>query len=289
MNKSGIKSYFIKPGTPVAVVSSGIKSILDIQKTLEYLETLGVCVYTLAEDGSKEFPSFFTSKSGFEAPYNCRDESEAAKLIHTNMMTGLNMGMLIGVPIPEENAANSAEIDEAIMTALKEAEKLNIKGKKVTPFLLEKINNITKGNSLKSNIALITNNAKTSAKIAVELKKLQAETKPQKPTRIFLPENLCTKQVSLIGGINLDSTYKLTDEKTLHLKGVTQPVRASSCLGGVARNMAEALIRLGASETILLSSVGDDVAGKYVTEQSKLIGFDTDKWLNLKDKNLSTG
>ena len=82
--------------TPVAVVSSGIKSILDIQKTLEYLETMGVGVYTLSKDGSKEFPSFFTSKSGFEAPYNCLNEYEAAKLIYTNLKTGLNMGMLIG-------------------------------------------------------------------------------------------------------------------------------------------------------------------------------------------------
>lgn len=176
------------------------------------------------------------------------------------------------------------------MTALQEAEQLNIKGKKVTPFLLEKINKITKGNSLKSNIALIANNARTSAKIAIELKKLQSETAPESNSnKIYSPNTVCTKQVSLIGGINLDSTYKLTDEKTLHLKGVTQPVRASSCLGGVARNMAEALIRLGAPNTILLSSVAEDVAGKYVAEQSKLIGFDTDKWLHLKDDTLATG
>ncbi len=82
--------------TPVAVISSGIKSILDIQKTLEYLETLGVCVYTLSKNGSKEFPSFFTPRSRFEAAYNCLNEVEAAKFIHTNLSTGLNMGMLIG-------------------------------------------------------------------------------------------------------------------------------------------------------------------------------------------------
>jgi len=83
--------------TPVAVVSSGIKSILDIQKTLEYLETLGVCVYTLSKNGSKEFPAFLTPKSGFEAAYNCSSEAEAAKFIHTNLNAGLNMGMLIGM------------------------------------------------------------------------------------------------------------------------------------------------------------------------------------------------
>lgn len=82
--------------TPVAVVSSGVKSILDIQKTLEYLETNGVCVYTYAENGSREFPAFFTPQSGFEAPYNCRNEVEAARVIYNNMKTGLNMGTLIG-------------------------------------------------------------------------------------------------------------------------------------------------------------------------------------------------
>jgi pseudouridine-5'-phosphate glycosidase/pseudouridine kinase len=274
--------------TPVAVVSSGIKSILDIQRTLEYLETLGVCVYTLAESGTKELPAFFTSHSGFDAPYNCRNEIEAARMIHANLSTGLNMGMLIGVPIPSDHAANSDDIETAIQESLIEAKKLNIKGKKVTQFLLEKINKLTKGSSLASNIALIKNNARTSAKIAIELRKLQ-KNKPQNTFNIMQNKNKSSQKISLIGGINLDSTYKLTDEKTIHLKGVTQPVLASSCLGGVARNMAEALIKLGAKDSILFSSVARDVAGKYVTEESNSIGFDTSKWLVLDDPTLATG
>ena len=82
--------------TPVAVVSSGVKSILDIGRSLECLETLGVGVYTLARCGAKEFPAFFTSGSGFEAPYNCRDEAQLAEIIRCNLESGLGAGMLIG-------------------------------------------------------------------------------------------------------------------------------------------------------------------------------------------------
>ena len=160
--------------TPVAVVSSGVKSILDIEKTLEYLETMGVCVVTLEKNGSTEFPAFFTSKSGQHSPFNCKTEKDVAQLIHTNLRTGLNSGLLIGVPIPPKHSADQTLIDNAIQEALVQMKKLGIKGKKVTPYLLEKINRITQGKSLKSNIALIKHNAQTSARIAVELAQLNS-------------------------------------------------------------------------------------------------------------------
>ena len=161
--------------TPITVVSSGVKSILDIEKTLEYLETMGVCVVTLDPSGSTEFPAFFTSKSGFHSPYNCQTERDVAQLIQTNLNTGFGSGLLIGVPIPRQHETDKSLIDQAIQEALIELKSLNIKGKKVTPFLLDKINKITKGQSLKSNIALIRNNARTSARIAVELHKLNTK------------------------------------------------------------------------------------------------------------------
>ena len=163
--------------TPTAVISSGVKSILDIGKTLEYLETLGVGVYTLDPSGSKEFPAFFTSKSGFHSAYNCESEAHAARVIHSNLKTGLNTGLLIGVPIPLEHSADPEIIEAAIKQALIDANRLKIKGKKVTPFLLERINQITQGRSLASNVALIKNNARTSAKIAIELHKLNNPSK----------------------------------------------------------------------------------------------------------------
>jgi len=131
--------------TPVAVVSSGVKSILDIEKTLEYLETMGVCVITLEENGLTDFPSFFTSKSGSQSPFNCKSEREVAQLIQANIRTGFNAGLLVGVPIPSEHAADKSLIDNAIREALSELKVQGIKGKRVTPFLLEKINRITKG------------------------------------------------------------------------------------------------------------------------------------------------
>jgi pseudouridine-5'-phosphate glycosidase/pseudouridine kinase len=131
--------------TPITVVSSGVKSILDIEKTLEYLETMGVCVVTLNENGLTDFPSFFTSKSGFHSPFNCKSEREVAHLIQTNLRTGFNTGLLVGVPIPDKHAADTSLIDAAIGEALAELKVRGIKGKRVTPFLLEKINKITKG------------------------------------------------------------------------------------------------------------------------------------------------
>lgn len=272
--------------TPVAVVSSGVKSILDIEKTLEYLETQGVCVVTLNKTGSTEFPSFFTSKSGYNSPFNCKNEHEVAQLIlHSFAKTGfnLNSGILIGVPIPEEHEADSNLIDNAINEALHECKKLNIKGKKVTPFLLEKINKITKGKSLQSNIALIKNNAKQSAKIAVELHKLQNYSSKIDP----LPQN---HVITVIGGTNLDYIYKLTDETTLGLKGVTQPCEFTASLGGVGRNMSEALFRLGLKESILMSALSDDLSGRYICDESKKIGLDISK-LHVLDpiKNAITG
>lgn len=267
--------------TPVAVISSGVKSILDIGKTLEYLETMGVCVATFNNNGSKEFPSFFTSKSGFSAPYNCSNASEAARLIDSNLKIGLNSGLLIAVPIPSEYAADNELIDTAINDALKEAALLEITGKKVTPFLLEKINKKTKGESMRSNLALIKNNAKVSAQIAMELSKLRTQ-------KSFVIDHNSKSQVSVIGGINLDLSFKLTDESTLSIHGVTQPVKFTQVLGGVGRNMAEALKKMGIKNS-LISSVGNDLIGRFVFEELKRVGIETDRIKTIEDNKVSTG
>ena len=143
-----------------------------------------------------------------------------------------------------------------------------------------------------SNIALIKNNAKISAKIAIELRNLylNEETANKKSDSNYsLNQNLSDKNAVFIGGINLDSTFKLLDEKTIHLKGVTQPCLASNSLGGVARNMAEALIRLGGKDSILLSALANDPASQYITEKSNQIGFNTTRWLFVNENNLATG
>lgn len=157
--------------TQVAVVSSGVKSILDIEKTLEYLETQGVCVATLG--ARRDFPAFFTPTSGFQAPYHVDNPTEAARLIHHNCTFNSGSGLLIAVPIPDEYQADGQVIETAIQEALVEASRRNIRGKDVTPFVLSQVNELTKGASLMSNIALINNNASVGASIAVELAKMR--------------------------------------------------------------------------------------------------------------------
>jgi len=158
--------------TDVAVVCAGAKAILDLPRTLEYLETFGVPVVGLK---TWEFPAFYTRESGLKVDYKVDDEIEAAKIIKTKWDLGLKGGILIANPIPEEYALDKAYIDKAIEDALYEAEKRNIKGKEITPFLLNKIKDLTQGESLKANIELVKNNAHVGAKIAIELNKLYKE------------------------------------------------------------------------------------------------------------------
>ncbi|KAG2184017.1 hypothetical protein INT44_009028 [Umbelopsis vinacea] len=157
--------------TPVAVVCAGAKSILDIPKTLEVLETQGVPVTTIGE--SAAFPAFYTPDSGVMSPCQVPDALGAAKMIHANQEMQLQNGMVFAVPIPTEHAADSRNIAQAIGSALKEASNNGIHGKEATPFLLKRITEITKGDSLKANIALVKNNAAIGAQIAVELAKLK--------------------------------------------------------------------------------------------------------------------
>uniref|UniRef100_A0A8B9MEY5 Pseudouridine-5'-phosphate glycosidase n=1 Tax=Accipiter nisus TaxID=211598 RepID=A0A8B9MEY5_9AVES len=139
--------------TPVAVVSAGVKSILDIGRTLEYLETQGVCVAAFGE--SREFPAFFSRQSGFQAPYHVRDEEEAAELIASALGLGLSSGVLIAVPCPQERAASGQVIEEAIQQALSKARSKGITGKELTPFILQMLNELTDGKSLDSSILLL--------------------------------------------------------------------------------------------------------------------------------------
>ncbi|CAK9327991.1 unnamed protein product [Citrullus colocynthis] len=158
--------------TPVAVISAGVKSILDIPRTLEYLETQGVCV---AAYRTNEFPAFFTETSGSKAPSRVDTPEDAAKLIDANMNLGLGSGILIAVPIPNEHSASGSLIDKAIQRALQEAREKNIVGNAETPFLLKRVNELTGGASLASNIALVKNNALVGARIAVALAKLRVQ------------------------------------------------------------------------------------------------------------------
>jgi pseudouridine-5'-phosphate glycosidase len=150
--------------TNVSVVSAGVKSILDIGLTLEYLETLGVPVIGFKTD---EFPAFYTTESGYKVNYRLDSPQEIAEAVSVKRKLNLNGGIIIANPVPEEYSMDKKVIDEAIVTALNTAGEKGIKGKDVTPFLLSEIKNITKGKSLESNIKLVLNNAKLASEIAV--------------------------------------------------------------------------------------------------------------------------
>ncbi|XP_042707704.2 uncharacterized protein LOC101947688 isoform X1 [Chrysemys picta bellii] len=189
--------------TAVAVVSAGVKSILDIGRTLEYLETQGVCVAAFGD--SREFPAFFSRQSGFQAPCQVQNEEEAAKLIASTLALGLGSGVLIAVPCPKEEAASGQVIEAAIQEALSNARSKGITGKELTPFMLQKVNELTSGKSLDSNIALIQNNARVGSRIAVALSKIQTSTgKGNLPRR----EKVTALRPVVIGGINVDFIAK---------------------------------------------------------------------------------
>lgn len=152
--------------TDVVVVCAGVKSVLDIGCTLEYLETAGVPVITC---GSDEFPAFFSRRSGFPAECRIDTPSEIAKLIRAKKDMGLKGGMLVACPIPAEYEIDFETMDMSICEALEECREKGITGKRITPFLLDRIKELTEGRSLETNIRLVLNNAAIGGEIALAL------------------------------------------------------------------------------------------------------------------------
>lgn len=152
--------------TDVVVVCAGVKSILDIGGTLEYLETAGVPVVTY---GTDDFPAFYSSKSGFKAEYRFDSPAEAAAAIRAKYDMGLRGGMLIACPVPKEHEMPFEKMEEVIGQALRECDEQGVKGKRITPFILDRVKQLTGGDSLEANIQLVLNNADIGSRIAVEI------------------------------------------------------------------------------------------------------------------------
>ena len=150
--------------TSMAVVCSGIKSVLDIPKTLEYLETHGVSVIGFK---TKNMPAFYNTDSGYSVDYTISDTKNIAETMKIKWDLQQKGGILITNPIPKEYSLPSSEINEVINAALSEMKEKNITGKETTPFLLSKIAEITEGKSLESNIQLVLNNVSLGSKIAL--------------------------------------------------------------------------------------------------------------------------
>lgn len=168
--------------TPVAVISSGCKSFLDIGRTLEYLETEGVPVAAFADgrSGKVDFPGFWSRDSGIKAPMTLATEAEAAAVIQMQHAMGLKTGMLFGNPIPAEISIEKAEMDGYVRQAVGDAEEAGAIGNANTPFVLNRIKELTESRSVEANRGLLADNARRGALVAVELAKLEnSGVKPQ--------------------------------------------------------------------------------------------------------------
>jgi pseudouridine-5'-phosphate glycosidase len=152
--------------TSVAVVCAGAKSILDLPLTLEYLETHGVPVISI---GQEDFAAFFSRDSGLKADVRMDTAKAQARFIRTKWQLGMQGGVVLSNPVPEMSAIPASEINAIIAQALQDADAQGIEGKATTPFLLKRINELTQGKSLITNIALVKNNARVGAELAVAL------------------------------------------------------------------------------------------------------------------------
>jgi pseudouridine-5'-phosphate glycosidase len=151
----------------VAVVTAGAKAILDLALTLEKLETLGVAVIGY---GTDEFPAFYSRDSGHAVPMRCDTAAEVAKIMHAKWSMGMKGGVVVANPIPAADEIPAHVVSPAIEAALGRAGK-DIRGKDLTPFLLGEIARVTQGRSLAANIALVRNNARVAAEIAIQFAK----------------------------------------------------------------------------------------------------------------------
>ncbi|MFV0430975.1 MAG: pseudouridine-5'-phosphate glycosidase [Alphaproteobacteria bacterium] len=152
--------------TNVAVICAGAKSILDLGLTKEYLETQGVPIIGYK---TKNLPAFYTRESGFELDYRLDTPAEIAEALKAKWAMGLDGGVVIANPIPQEYAMDKNKIDTAITQALSEMETQGVKGKEATPFMLGRVAELTGGSSLNSNIELVFNNARLATQIALKM------------------------------------------------------------------------------------------------------------------------
>lgn len=158
--------------TNVAVVCAGAKAILDLPKTLEYLETRGVPVLGYATD---EFPAFYARTCGLTVTHRCDTAEDVARIMRAKWTLGLDGGVVVGNPIPETAALDTAIVETAIAQALADADHAGIVGKALTPFLLARLEDLTGGQSLAANRALVIDNADVAARIAVAYANLQSD------------------------------------------------------------------------------------------------------------------
>jgi len=152
---------------PMVVVCAGAKAILDLPATLEYLETMSVPVVGF---GTDEFPAFYSRESGLDVSVRCDSPDDVVEFAKVHWAVGLQSAVLVANPVPETEAFSRSEMEPHIEQANREAQEKGIHGKEVTPFLLQRIAELTKGKSMSANLALLLNNARLAAQIAKSLR-----------------------------------------------------------------------------------------------------------------------
>ncbi|KAH9937007.1 indigoidine synthase A-like protein [Fomitopsis serialis] len=290
---------------PVGLVSAGVKSILDIGRTLEYLETLGVPVLSYGD--TNDFPAFYSRRSGFKSPWRIDDPITAARVLFTQDHLGMKNGVLFGVPIPEQYQAIGEKLQESVEQAVRESEENGVSklGKEATPWLLKRVGELTAGRSLTSNVALIENTALIGGQIAVAYAEL-ASQEPRQTSEKLYPSLIPQPTAP----VEIKSQNSLTPEAALAIFGCaavditaqadpsiantsiavhsTVPGSISLTLGGVARNLAEAAHRVlesqspdSAKSVVLVSAVGCDAFGRLLVNETESMGMRTDGLVTL--------
>jgi sugar/nucleoside kinase (ribokinase family) len=287
--------------TPIVVVSAGVKSILDISRTLETLETFGVPTVSF---GTDDYPAFFSPSSGVPTPARVDSAHEVARAYWATQMLGMTNGMLVAVP--NMDPAGEA-VEQAIQETLVEADAMGIQGRDVTPYILKRVSEKTGeccvrainmvmylismeiysfklgGDSLRSNTSLVKNNARVGADIAISIaeQSKQYSKEPQKSTStIFItsskpiptkgnepPAPVENSRVVVMGGSVVDLMAKPKEDQELIMK-TSNPGYCIESDGGVGRNIAEVLARLN-TKPILYSAVGDDSRGGALLSRMK--------------------
>lgn len=165
--------------TRVAVISSGPKGFLDLPRTLEFLETQGVMVGTFADGrtGDVDLPAFWARDSGIKSPFVVENESQAAAMILAQERLNIESGLFLANPIPEEHQIPREVMDQIINTAVREADEQGFTGSRNTPFILTRIRELSNGQSAPANLHLVQSNVARAARVAVELHKLENDSK----------------------------------------------------------------------------------------------------------------
>ncbi|ESZ94635.1 hypothetical protein SBOR_4982 [Sclerotinia borealis F-4128] len=296
--------------TPIAVISSGCKSFLDIPRTLEYLETQGAGVFTFADGrtGPIDYPAFFTRDSGVKSPMVIQNAEEAAAIIFAQDFLKIESGFHFANPIPEEFSLPKSEIDDAIDQAVQEAAEQGFHGHANTPFILARIKELTKGNSVAANRALIESNVKMATRVAVELARLRLDRKASRNETSKVPTqnstkakrdrmdpyhpsflNACSSNISppkpsivVVGSVAIDLSCDYTPRTNQPTGGSSPQMHTSniaqirSSIGGVGYNILRAA-QLSSKEPVnLYTFIADDQAGKTITQSLQANGHNTD-------------